>query len=343
MNPLRFAMAGAGFWSNYQLAAWNELDDIHCVAVVDRVPDKAEALASKYGVAKVYDDAEEMCRCEDLDFMDVVTDVDSHPTIAAIGIAHELAVICQKPMAASLDIAQRMVQSANDAKLPFLIHENWRWQRPLRRLKQILESGRLGQLVRARIDYANSFPVFDNQPFLKELDQFILTDIGTHILDVARFLFGEARTLYCQTRKMHEQIAGEDVATVVMEMSDALTVTCNLSYASRWEFDHFPETFVAVEGTKAGASLGAQYSIRIFGDGCEHNEVAAPKVYSWADPDYMLIHSSIVDCHRHLVSALRGNVVAETTAEDNLRTLELVFAAYRSASSHRVVTLEDLC
>ncbi len=74
--------------------------------------------------------------------------------------------------------------------------------------------------MRARIDYANSFPVFDNQPFLKELDHFILTDIGTHILDVARFLFGEASSVRCQTRRMRRDIAGEDVATVMMEMRE---------------------------------------------------------------------------------------------------------------------------
>lgn len=51
--------------------------------------------------------------------------------------------------------------------------------------------------ARARIDYANSFPVFDNQPALKKLEQFILADIGTHILDVSRFLFGEATELFC--------------------------------------------------------------------------------------------------------------------------------------------------
>lgn len=55
-------------------------------------------------------------------------------------------------------------------------------------------------------------------------------------------------------------------------------------------------------------------------------------------PEYALIHASIVDCHRNLLAALRGEGTAETTGEDNLKTLELVFAAYASATEGKVIT-----
>jgi D-apiose dehydrogenase len=84
------------------------------------------------------------------------------------------------------------------------------------------------------------FPVFRNQPFLRELDQFILTDIGSHVLDTARFLFGEMTSLYCQTRRVHADIRGEDVATVVMRSASGATVTCNMAYAENaLEHDRF--------------------------------------------------------------------------------------------------------
>ena len=182
-----------------------------------------------------------------------------------------------------------MQSSCARKNVPLFIHENWRWQAPIRAFKQVLDSGRLGRVVRGRIDYANSFPVFENQPFLKELEQFILTDIGTHILDVARFLWGEASSLYCETRRIHPDIQGEDVATVMMRMTDEVTVTANMSYASRWEFDRFPETFLYVEGSEGGASLGADYTLRVFTkDGTEEKRVAPPH-YEWAHPEYALI------------------------------------------------------
>lgn len=337
MSELRFALLGTGFWSRYQLAAWGEIEGVRCVALYNRTRSKAEALAAEFGVPTVYDDAELLLRQEQLDFVDIVTDADTHEKFTGLALNHRLPTICQKPMAPSLATAEAMARKSEDAGIPLLIHENWRWQAPLRRLKGVLQSGRLGPIVRARIDYANKFPVFDNQPFLRELERFILTDIGTHILDVARFLFGEATELYCQTRRMHEDIQGEDVATVMMQMDEGLTVTCNMSYASRGECDRFPETFAAIEGTHAGVSLGAGHHLTLFhGDSTEIEQVLVPQ-YAWADPAYSLIHASIVDCHRNLVAALRGEAIAETNAIDNLKTLRLVDSAYQSAAEHAVI------
>ena len=78
MRHLRFAILGAGFWSRFQLAGWNEQEGVECVAVCDRTRSKAECLAREFGVPAVYDDPEEMLRHESLDFVDVITDVDSH-------------------------------------------------------------------------------------------------------------------------------------------------------------------------------------------------------------------------------------------------------------------------
>src|SRR5690606_6470796 len=138
----------------------------------------------------VYGNPEELLDKEKLDFVDIITDVDTHSSFVHMAAARGLPVICQKPMAPTLAEAEQMVAVCRDAGVPFFIHENWRWQTPIRRFYEILNDGRIGVPFRARIHYASSFPVFINQPFLRELDQFILTDIGSHILDVARFLFG---------------------------------------------------------------------------------------------------------------------------------------------------------
>lgn len=336
----RFALIGAGFWSQYHMAAWNEIAGVECAAICDQTIVKAEHLSERFGVHKVYEDAKTLLANQELDFVDIVTDVDSHVPLASLAIQHGVPVICQKPMAPTLQLARDLCAQARAAHVPLLVHENWRWQAPLRRFKAILDSGELGSLVRARIDYANSYPVFDNQPALKLLKQFIITDIGTHILDVSRFLFGEATELYCQTRRIRDDIAGEDVATVMMRTVSGLTVTCNMSYVSRWEFDRFPQTMVAVEGTERGASLLADYRIQMFTQqgAAQMEHVQIPK-YDWCHPEYELVHSSMVACQSNLLAGLRGEASAETTGEDNLRTLELVFASYRSADQHRAVSI----
>ncbi len=338
MRELRFAVLGAGFWSGCQLAAWGELPGARCVAIYNRTRSKAETLAARFGVPTVYDDAEQMLSEETLDFVDIITDGDSHAPLVQLAARYALPVICQKPLAPSLPLAESMLLACREAGVPLLVHENWRWQAPFRALRDVLASGAIGRVFRAQITYANSFPVFDNQPFLKELEQFILTDIGTHILDTARFLFGEPTAVDCRTTRVREDIRGEDVATVMLTLDD-FTVVCNMSYASRVEHDRFPETFAFVEGSRGSAEIAPDYWLRVTTEAGTQSRRVAPHHYVWADPAYDLVHASIVPCQANLLAALRGEEQAETTGADNLRTLRLVHAAYESARTRQTISL----
>ena len=341
MSNLRFAVLGCGFWSQFQIAAWRELEGVELVAVYNRTRSKAQAIAERFGVPRVYDDAEAMLREVRPDFVDIITDLDTHQRFVELAARHRIAVICQKPMAPDLPAARRMVETCREAGVPFMIHENWRWQHPLRQFKKLMDQSNLGPPFRARITFSCSFPVFDNQPFLRELERFILTDIGSHILDTARFLFGEARSLYCRTHRVNPGIRGEDVATVVMGMESGATVTCEMSYASRLEHERFPETYVLAECAKGSIELGPDYWIRITDAAGTRSRRYPPPRYPWADPVYDVVHASIVDCNRDLLQALRTGAKAETDGQDNLRTLQLVFASYESAQSGQAITLND--
>jgi len=331
VNDLRFAIFGTGFWSRFQLAGWREVGGVECVALYNRTRAKAEALAEAFGVPRVYDDPEALLESERLDFIDIITSVETHDRFVRMAAARRLPVICQKPMATSIEEAEGMVEACRAAGVPFFIHENWRWQAPIRELKRVLDEGTIGKPFRARIEFNSSFPVFDNQPFLKEMDPFILTDMGSHILDVARFLFGEAETLRCQTHRVRRDIRGEDVATVLMRMDTGMTVTCEMSYASRTEKERFPETFILVEGRDGSVELAPDFWIRVTTAAGTHARRCPPPRYPWADPAYAAVHSSIVACNEDLLRALRGEKQAETTGEDNLGTVSLVFVAYDSA------------
>jgi len=340
MKPLRFAIFGAGFWANYQLPAWLELPGLECVAIYNRTLAKAEKLAGRYGITGVYDDAEKLIANEELDFIDVITDVETHGRFVHLAAKHKLPVICQKPMAGSLGEAEAMVSACRRARVPFFVHENWRWQMPIRQLRKILKSGAVGRPFRARIDMVSGFPVFKNQPFLRELKEFIVADLGSHTLDTARFLFGEATELYCQTARVHKDIKGEDVATIMMKMRDGAIVTCNMAYAENFlERDRFPETYFFVEGERGSVEVGPDYWIRTTTKTGTHAQRCPPPRHAWADPAYDVVHASIVPCNANILGALRSNRPAETTGEDNLKTVQLVFAAYDSAAAGRAVRL----
>jgi len=340
MKPLRFAVIGCGFWSQFQMAGWRELEGVEPAAVWNRTASKARAIAQRFGVPQVFEDPEEMLRKVKPDFVDIITDVDTHARYVELAAKHRVPAVCQKPMAPNLPVAQRMLDQARAAGIPLLINENWRWQHPLRQFKAALDAGDLGRCFRARVTYSCSFPVFDNQPFLRELEQFILADIGSHILDAARFLFGEARTLFCRTCQASRGIRGEDVATVMLGMDGGATVTCEMSYASRLGNERFPQTYVLAECDRGSLELGCDYWIRKTDAGGTLSRRCPPPRYAWADPAYDVVHASIVDCQRDLLEALRGRKKAETDAEDNIKTVRLVAASYESARTGQVLDLE---
>ena len=176
MKELRFAIIGTGFWARFQLAAWREVPGARCVALCNRTRAKAEALAKEFGVSTVYEDAEPLLQREKPDFVDIITDVDTHSRFVHLAAAYKTPVICQKPLAPSIAEAEKMIAVCAAENVPLSVHENWRWQTPIRELKTVLDSGVIGSVFRARMDYCNSFPVFDNQPFLKTLEEFILAD-----------------------------------------------------------------------------------------------------------------------------------------------------------------------
>jgi predicted dehydrogenase len=337
MRPLRFAVLGSRFWAQFQIAAWGEVEGAELVAIYNRTRARAEATAQRFGIPAVYDDAEAMFATEKLDFVDIITHPGTFSHFVPLAAKHHLPVICQKPMAPDLETAHEMVRVCREAGVPFFVHENWRWQPQIRELKRTLEEADVGRPFRARLMYSSNHPVFVNEPHLRDLEQFMLTDMGTHILDVARYLFGEASCLYCQTRRVDATIKGEDVATVMMAMGDGVTVTCEMSYASRLEHQTFPQVCILVECEKGSVELALDYWIRTTTEAGTFAKQCPLPWYDWMDPVHQVVHASIVSCNAHLLEALRTGLQAETSGEDNLRTLELVYGSYESAAGRKVV------
>jgi D-apiose dehydrogenase len=338
MTDLRFAVFGAGFWAPFQIAGWQEVKGTKCVAIYNRTVSKAEKRAQAFDIPAVYRDPEELLNQEKLDFLDVITDGSAHCKYVKMAARHKLPVICQELMANTLAEAEDMVRVCREAGIPFLIHENWRWQAQIRELKKVLDSGEIGVPFRAPVFQVSGYPIFNTEPSLKDLEEYILKDMGTHLLDVARFLFGEADRLYCQTHQIHKDIKGEDVASVMMRMGERTTVTYHMGFPGNFtENDVFTQTLILVEGDKGSAELDRDYWVRVTTQSGTRSNRYPPTYRPWMLPDYVASHSSIARCNAHLLQALRGQVKAETTGEDNLETIRLTFAAYESARTGNVI------
>jgi len=124
-------------------------------------------------------------------------------------------------------------------------------------------------------------------------------------------------------------------------MGEGTTVTVSMGYAGNFvERDAFPQTFFFIEGERGSLELGPDYWLRVTTREGTHLRRCPPPRYTWADPAYEVVHASIVPCNANLLAALKGEGAAETTGEDNLKTVRLVFAAYESANRDQAIHFE---
>lgn len=329
MKPARVAVVGVGFWAKFQIPAWREVPGAELVALCDRDRGKAEVAARQFGVPKVYADGEELLRSEPLDLVDIAAGPPAHPPLVELAARYGTPVICQKPMALDYATCERMVAACRTAGVPFFIHENYRWQTPMRRLKQLLDEGRIGRPFRAHVQFRHAdLSLYENQPYLFTDRHFALHDMGPHLLDLPRFFFGEPRSLWAHQGQVHPRFQGEDIVSVLLGY-DRLTCHCELSWRTT------PEQ-VFIEGTTGTLRWDAAGELLIAGEAGASVERIAPQLYPWADARYGFAHASIVTTNAHFLAALRGEAAAETTGADNLKTMRLVFAAQDSSARNEV-------
>jgi D-apiose dehydrogenase len=340
MGDLRGGLVGCGFFASNHLHAWRELEDAKIVAVCDADKAKAQARARQFGVEGLYADVEEMLHTGSLDFVDIVTGPAAHRALVEVALRHEVPIICQKPLAPSLPEARAIVDACRDAEVPFMVHENFRWQTPMRALKEAAQG--LGTLFFGRISFRSAYDVYADQPYLAEDRRFILYDLGVHLLDLARFFLGEVEQLCCKTQRINPRINGEDVATVLLKMVSGATCVVEVSYASKLEQELFPQTLVHLEGTEGSATLGPGYDLTVVQGSRIDHRVVAPKTFTWSSSPIEVIQDSVVAIQQHWVECLREGREPETSGPDNVNTLELVFGSYASAETGTPYEVEEV-
>ena len=342
MKKLKFAVLGCGFWSQFQLGGWKELHEAECVALYNRTLSKADDLAGRFGIPHTYDDADEMMQKEELDFVDIITDVDTHPKFVELAAKHRKHVICQKPMAPSFETAKKMMQVTREEGVRFYVHENYRWQPQIRRMKQIIDSGVIGKPFRCNSLWNTAFPLFETQPFLADLKQFALTDQGSHQFDVLRYLFGEAETIFTQIQTVNPTIKGEDVATSMLRMKNGMVCIQQISFSSPLEKEVFPQVLLVVEGDRGSIRLDPGYNFAITSGNKTTYESMTMQKYDWQTERLEPEPPAIVACNNDILQDLLGKSKAETSAEDNFETVRLVWAAYESANSGNYVVIKNM-
>jgi predicted dehydrogenase len=330
------ALIGCGFFSKNHLHAWRQLDGVEIIALCDSDPLRLQQAAQEFGISKTYASAQALFAAERLDFVDIATTVNSHRALVELAAQHRVACICQKPLANSMEDAQAMVKACDDALIPLMIHENFRWQTPIQAVKTVLDQGTIGKPFWGRVSFRSAFDVFAGQPYLATGARFILQDLGIHIIDIARFLFGEAKTLSASTHRVNPNIRGEDVATLLMQHDEGMTSVVDCSYATRLEEELFPQTLIEVDGAEGSIRLGANYVLTVVRNGqpAVHKD-CAPPLHDWAQRPWHAIQDSVLNIQHHWLECLNGSSTPQTSGHDNLKTMQLLELAYASAAQQQ--------
>ena len=335
-EPYRVGLVGCGFFAQNHLAAWTGIPDIRLAAVCDLDVGKARDAAARFG-ATPYTSAEEMLRSERLDFVDIATIMPSHRQLVELVASRRLPLIVQKPLAPTWDDCVAAVACCRGAGLPMMVHENTRFLAPIRAARDVVSSGALGALTWGRIAFRTGHDIYAKQPYLAREQQFVLLDLGVHMLDIARYLLGEAEWLYCQTSRVKPGISGEDLATVMLRHTSGASSVVECSYASRLDPDPFPQVLLELEGTLGSLAVEPGYRMIVVSEGRRREHDVAPRLLPWATPPWHAVQESVLAIQRHWVDCLRRGAAPDTDGEDSLRTYGLVFAAYESARTGRAM------
>lgn len=341
MALMQGGLIGCGFFANNHLNAWRDLaatpDGAAIVALCDRDEERLAKAAEAFGIQRTYTDARHMFAAERLDFVDIATTAPSHRALVELAASHKLAVICQKPMAPTIADGRAMVEACERAGVAMMVHENFRWQRPIMAVRDVIGSGAIGKPFWGRVSFRSGYDVIAGQPYLAEGRRFIIEDLGVHVLDTARFLFGEVSRLTASTAQVNPAIKGEDVATMLLVHEGGVTAVVDCSYSSRRARELFPEVLLDIEGSEGSIQLDAGYRMTLIAKGGVERRDVSPRMPAWGQTPWHGVQESVLNIQRHFVETLRAGVEPATSGRDNINTFALVEAAYLSAERRETV------
>ena len=336
----RIGLVGCGFYGQNHLHAWSDLKPhgADLVAVCDQDPDRAQAAGRQFG-ASPYDDLDTMLDEVQIDLLDIATRMDSHRSLARNAAERGIATIVQKPFAPDLEECRAIVETAGKHGTWLAVHENFRFGTGMRRVRALIDEGTIGTPNWARIAFRTGYDIYRGQPYLALEERFSILDSGIHVLDLARFFLGEVDRLYCETQSRKAGIRGEDTATMLLRHSSGAVSVVETTYEAHRIPDSFPETVLEIEGAKGSIILSHDEVMTVTSEGAARTEPVGPSSLSWTSPVWRSSQVAVLNTNAHMLAAFRSGRPAETSGADNLRTFELVEAAYLSAETHESVRL----
>ena len=328
---------GCGYWAQRHLRAWARLGPAGATlsAVCDRDPAKAQAAASRFGVARWFTDAADMLAAVPLGLVDIATQMDTHRALAEQAFAAGVPAIVQKPLAPDIGAARAIATAAQAGGMWCAVHENFRFQPAMVRAAALLDQGAIGAPSWVRISYRLGPHVYDNQPYFRSEQRLILLDLGIHLVDLARVLLGEVDRVSCETQRRDPANLAEDTATMLLRHRSGAVSVIDCTYEDRAATPNGPELEVVVEGS--GGTLCIPAGGRAVLVRTRHGTVT----HAVAGGQDDIFQASVDYTCAHMLAALQVGRPADTALADNLKTFALVEAAYAAAETGQSVRVAE--
>ncbi|MDQ0693130.1 Gfo/Idh/MocA family protein [Arthrobacter sp. W4I7] len=208
-QPLRIGMVGYAFMGAAHSHAWRTAPRFfdlplqpQLTAVAGRNADGVRAAADKLGWESVETDWRRLIERDDIDLIDICTPGDTHAEIAIAALEAGKHVLCEKPLANSVEEAERMSAAADDAArngVYAMCGYSYRRTPALALAKRFVEQGRLGHIRQVRAQYLQDWLSDENAPLTWRMDKSksgsgSLGDIGAHIIDATQWITGQKIT-----------------------------------------------------------------------------------------------------------------------------------------------------
>ncbi len=337
---LRTVLVGCGGISSAWLKAIQTMPNIEMVGFVDINLDAASWRATEFGWSNALVGNDLVAALDALhpDAVFNCTIPEAHAPTTILALERGCHVLCEKPLADSMENARLMIGAAEQAGKTLAVIQNRRYDPNIRRLCQFLQSGAIGRITTVHCDF---FIGAHFGGFRDRMKHVLLLDMAIHTFDAARLITAaDPRSVYCYEWNPPGSWYDHDASAVaVFNLSRDIVYTYRGSWCAEglnttWESDW--------------RIIGEQGSVTWNGsDGFKAQVVAERGGFfsKWTDvellpynvPDMAHGHAGVIEA---FVQAIHCGSVPETAAADNVKSLAMVLGAIQSAETGRLVTIE---
>jgi predicted dehydrogenase len=306
------------------------------VAAGNLHPESLEHLAAEFHIPKTYTDFAMMAADPDIDA--VINGLPNylHAPVTIQMLEAGKHVLCEKPMAMSVAEGRKMIEAARQAERKLMIAHMWRFDREILWLRDLVTSGRLGEIFKAKSHsiWLYEGPAPESWFVKRELaGGGALADMGVHAVDTLRFVLGDARPtkVFANVGTHFQDIELDDTATLFLEFEGGIVALIEAGWYHL--YTNGLEGYTQVFGTKGYArALPSELHMHVEGVwSVIHPEL--PKRKQQVDmPMYQAQIDYFMDCVLNDKEPTPGGI-------DGLWAMRVLEAAYRSAEIGEVVDI----